>query len=656
MPKSHFMLATAGHVDHGKSALVKALTGTDPDRLPEEKARGITIDLGFARLDLPGHGTNPGGIHLGIVDVPGHEDFISNMVAGVGCIDVALLVVAADDGWMPQTEEHLQILTYLGATRAVVALSKSDLASDLEGILASVRARLLDTPLASAPIVPTSALLGTGLAELKSALCEVLDGAPPPRDSGKPRLALDRAFNLRGTGPVVTGTLVGGSFQLGQTVVFQPSGQRSRIRTLQSHHQELDAIGPGRRTALGLTGVTVAAKGERTSQGTNQVRRGDVVTLPELGAASSILDVFVTRSARPVGLKGRLEHPRLVTGSSIRIHHGTCKVTARLRLAADKDLPPGGSGIARLLLESPLFAFAGDRFIVRDCAERITLAGGIVLDPLPSRRGFRSWRQQSFLQDQPAALTQPVRALANQVHRDLMLRRSALLLRTPFSAADLIDAVAQLEAAGGIVVRGDVIVEAAWWKALRQRAVEAVDAHHQAHPEQPGLPLGELRAVLVRQLPQREALDSLLPDLLPPGVIRVGTLVKRVAHQPALPARFEHAVARLRAALAAQPLDPPSRTALETSSQAIEALRFMVTTGQVIEIGPKVVLLAEPYQQAVALVEAHLAEKGSASVSELRQRIGSSRRVMVPLLEKLDREGITLREGDLRKLRPTAPA
>lgn len=653
---SHFILATAGHVDHGKSALVKALTGTDPDRLPEEKARGITIDLGFARLDLPGHGTHPGGIHLGIVDVPGHEDFISNMVAGVGAIDVALLVVAADDGWMAQTEEHLQILTYLGVTRAVVALSKSDLASDLAPIIESVRARLLDTPLASAPIVPTSALLGTGIAELKWGLCQVLDRAPPPGDFGKPRLAIDRAFNLRGMGTVVTGTLAGGSFQRGQTVVLQPSGQRTRIRTLQSHNQELDAIGPGRRTALGLTDVTVAGKSGRSAQVTTQVRRGDVVTLPELGPASSILDVLLARSARPIRLASRLEPPRLKTSSYVRIHHGACKVTARLLFAADKDVPPGGSAIARLLLQSPLLAFAGDRFIVRDCAERTTLAGGIVLDPLPARRGFRSPRQLTFLRCLSAGLAHPTRTLATWMQRDLMLPRNSLLLRTQFGASQVADAVAQLERAGQVVVRRDMTADAAWWETLRQRAVEAVDAHHQAHPEQPGLPLVELRTILAPQLPQRDSLDSLLPDLLPPEIVRVGTLVSRVGHGPALPPRLEHAVARLRDALSTQPLDPPSRKTLETTSQAAEALRFMLDTGQGVEIGPKVVLLAEPYEQAVALIKAHLSEKGAASVSELRQRIGSSRRVMVPLLEKLDREGVTLREGDLRKLRLSTSA
>src|SRR6187399_1968117 len=201
---AHFIVATAGHVDHGKSALVKALTGTDPDRLPEEKARGITIDLGFAHLELPSP-TSASLLHVGIVDVPGHEDFVKNMVAGVGSIDLALLVVAADDGWMPQTEEHVQILTYFGVRRAVVAMTKADLATDEAGAVAAIRERLHDSSFAEAPIVPTSVVTGRGMGDLKAALARVLSGTPPPRDIGKPRLAVDRVFTMPGAGTIVTG-------------------------------------------------------------------------------------------------------------------------------------------------------------------------------------------------------------------------------------------------------------------------------------------------------------------------------------------------------------------------------------------------------------------------------------------------------------------
>ena len=245
----HFIVATAGHVDHGKSALIKALTGTDPDRLPEEKARGITIDLGFAHLELPSPAPPPSSFLLGIVDVPGHEDFVKNMVAGVGAIDLALLIVAADDGWMPQTEEHLQILTYFGVTRAVVALTKADLALDEGAAVAAIRERLRDSPFAEAPIVPTSVVTGRGLDELKTTLASVLAASPAPRDINKPRLPVDRVFTLAGIGTVITGTLYGGALRRGQSVVLQPSGKTTRVRRIQSHACDVSRAS-GHRTAL----------------------------------------------------------------------------------------------------------------------------------------------------------------------------------------------------------------------------------------------------------------------------------------------------------------------------------------------------------------------------------------------------------------------
>ena len=291
MAEKHFIVATAGHVDHGKSALVRALTGTDPDRLPEEKARGITIDLGFAHLALP-------GLNLGLVDVPGHEDFIKNMVAGVGSVDLALFVVAADDGWMPQTEEHLQILAYLGVTRAVVALTKSDLTPEPGLASEEVRAHLRGTPFEHAPIVPTSTLMGQGFDELRAAFAAVLADAPPSRDAGKPRLPIDRVFTLRGVGTIVTGTLTGGTLARGAAVIAQPSGRAAHVRSAQSHGREQTAARPGTRAAFNLP--ELAASGEEA------ITRGEVLTLPNLGKASKVLDVRLTRFDRaPAGSRRR---------------------------------------------------------------------------------------------------------------------------------------------------------------------------------------------------------------------------------------------------------------------------------------------------------------------------------------------------------------
>src|SRR5207245_2624557 len=315
MELTRFILATAGHVDHGKSALVRALTGTDPDRLPEEKLRGITIELGFAQLELR---MRDALLSIGIVDVPGHEDFVKNMVAGVGSIDLALLVVAADDGWMPQTEEHLQILIYLRVRRIVIALTKIDLVESADAAEEKVGAQLRDTPFADAAIVRTSITTESGVDELKAQLPPEFSALVPQRDIGKPRLAVDRAFILHGIGTIVTGTLVGVTLRRGQAVVVQPAKIPARIRAIQNHNREVEEIGPGARTALSLPDVAVAR--EKNTPG---VWRGDVITLSEFGEASAVADVTLSRSPRLPPKTRSLKY-----GAAVRVHHGSANFDA----------------------------------------------------------------------------------------------------------------------------------------------------------------------------------------------------------------------------------------------------------------------------------------------------------------------------------------
>ena len=438
MDTQHFILATAGHVDHGKSALVKALTGTDPDRLPEEKARGITIDLGFACLELPGSGRSPSvstpnpqpsaTYQLGIIDVPGHEDFVKNMVAGVGSIDLALLVVAADDGWMPQTEEHLQILTYLGVASGVIALTKIDLAGSNEfGVIESVREQLRGTPLAGAPIVPTSIVSGRGLPELKEALSTVLGGLPPPRDIGKARLSVDRVFTLPGIGTVVTGTLNGGSLKRGQSVVVQPSGKATRIRSLQNHNQDVESSGPGTRTALNLPDVSVSTQPHEVGG----ARRGDVITLRELGTASVTLDVLLQKSPRLMSGK-KAQTRSLKDGTHVRVHHGSGDFPAWVHFFHVSEISAGQSAVAQLRFGSPVFAFVGDRFIVRDWSEQATVAGGVVLDAEASRKNFRGKSRREFLEERARSPDDLFILITSQLLRDRAIRRESFLLKSRF--------------------------------------------------------------------------------------------------------------------------------------------------------------------------------------------------------------------------------
>jgi selenocysteine-specific elongation factor len=615
VPKSsvitrHFIVATAGHVDHGKSALVKALTGTDPDRLPEEKARGITIDLGFSELNL----TAPNGdkIHAGIVDVPGHEDFVRNMIAGVRSIDLALLVVAADDSWMPQTEEHLQILTYLGVQRTVVALTKSDL-GNIDRVTAEIRTRLRESRFRDAQIVPTSIRTSDGIENLKGALTEELATMQSQRDYGKPRLFIDRVFTLRGIGTVVTGTLTGGGLYRDQTIVIQPGNREARIRSIQSHGVELEMAGPGMRTAINLPDISV-----------DQIKRGDVVTIVDLGQPNSTLLVRLEKSPTPS--PGRL----LKNGSSVYLHHGTSRVAAKIA-SVEKD------GSARLKLASPVFAFLGDRFVVRDASEQHTIAGGIILDPDGERN-----RKSSPV---PENVDLSVHAT---IASSEFVRTSALLRKSHFSAEEIGDALRRLESANEIVVREEIAADGEAWNKLRQNATDLIDNAHKEHSERAGLDLNELRAAL----PGREDIfDALIADLSIHGFVLQGSTIARTEHRPALPAQLRPVEMRIREALSQKPFDPPARKEIELDPPGRQALRFLIERAEVIEIGSDLVLLRDNYKRMKSRIRDFILKNGPSTVSELRQALESSRRVIVPFLERLDREGITQRMGDTRGLR-----
>ncbi len=611
---SAYILATAGHVDHGKTALVKALTGTETDRLPEEKARGITIELGFARLELGEHS-------LGIVDVPGHEDFVKNMVAGVGSIDLALLVVAADDGWMPQTEEHLQILEYLGVRRLVVALTKSDLAASPGEAIGKVRAQLAGTEFASAPIVPTSIVENRGLEELREILAGELITLPPSADVGKPRLAVDRAFTLRGLGTVVTGTLTGGSLTRGQGVVVQPAGSAARIRAIQTHNREVETIGPGTRTALSLPELSV----NRERGG---VWRGDVIALPDSGAASQAIDLLVMRSARLPTKTRALAH-----GATVRVHHGSGNAEARLFFLDAAELMPGERALAELRFAAPIFLLAGDRLVLRDASERSTLAGGLVLEADARAHRFRTPEQRRFLEARAAAPRDAGVFARTLLQRDHFVRRGELLRQTRFVETPIAEAVE----------RGGWLLEPTWWRENCARAAAAIDAFHRAQPERSGWPLAQLREGIA--LP-----DLVIAELCAHGFVAKGETIARTTHRPSLPPALQAAGARIRAALAAKPFDPPSVKELAPDAVAQQALRFLRESGEVVELSAEVVVRAEALAEARKLVSNFIRTRGPATLSELRQALGSSRRVMVPLMERLDREKFTKRVGDQRTL------
>jgi selenocysteine-specific elongation factor len=646
MHVQHFILATAGHVDHGKSSLVKALTGIDPDRLPEEKARGITIDLGFAHLELSTLAPRPSTFHCGIVDVPGHEDFVKNMVAGVGSIDLALFIVAADDGWMPQSEEHLQILSYLGVSRGVVALTKIDLAEGRQAeVVAALRGKLAGSPFADAPIVPTSVVSGRGIDELRATLARALAETPPPRDLGKPRLPVDRVFTLRGVGTVVTGTLTGGTLRRGQAVVVQPSGQATRLRSVQNHNLDVESSPPGTRTAVNLPDVEI-----RSAENPQGIGRGDVITLADFGQPADTFDVVLEKSARLIGAKGGSARP-LKDGTTTRVHLGSANFAARVALLDQKQLEPGQRALAQLRFEAPVFAFAGDCFIVRDWAEQTTLAGGVVLNPDASRRHFHTAARRQFLARRAQGTGDALVFVRSQLARDGAVARDGLLAKSRFSAAQIQEALARLIREQAAVLAGALAADGTWWRDLRERAAAAIDAEHRAHPERPGLALSDLRAALPAAQSIPGLFDALVADLCRGDFRQTGATIQRAAHRPELPPQLQAAGAKVRAALGAKPIEPPSRKELAPDALSQQALRFLLQTGEAVELSQEIVLAADAYARAVELICAALRQQGKATASDLRAAVGTSRRILIPLLEKLDREGVTLRQGDFRVLR-----
>src|ERR1700736_2664784 len=635
MTEKHFILATAGHVDHGKSALVKALTGTDPDRLPEEKARGITIDLGFAELNL--NGPNEQKFRIGIVDVPGHEDFVRNMIAGVGSVDLALLVVAVDDGWMPQTEEHLQILIYLGVKRIVVALTKNDLGK-IDIVTDQIREQLKETPFASCQIVGTSVRTGEGIENLKHALASELVALPPPREIGKPRLFVDRAFTLRGIGTVVTGTLTGGQLHRGQSVVIQPRNLSARIRSIQSHGRDSETSCPGMRTAINLPDLPVGPDG---------IERGDIITTAELSAATDTIDVLLEKSARLNRNTGAARP--LKSGSPAHIHFGTMRTAAKIVLLDQDAIEPGQRAIAQLRLDSPLLAFVGDRFVVRDSSEQDTIAGGVVLDVDGNRENFRSVAQAQFLKTRANAIDDVDLSIQSRLIRDGFAETSGLLIKSNFSANEIADALTRLEHDGQIVLRGEIAAATPYWRDLIARAVALIDFVHNKHPEQRGLDLTKLRAELKIESDILSA--AIISELTGNGFVRSENYVTRSSHRPSLPPEILPAAEKIRAALAEKPFDPPSRKDFSEDRHLHQALRFLIEQGEVVELNSEIVLLRDAAEQMRSAVVRFISGHGPATASQLRQAIGTSRRVIIPFLEYLDRAGVTQRIGDSRQLR-----
>jgi len=623
------LVGTAGHVDHGKSTLVQALTGINPDRLQEEQTRQMTIDLGFAWLTLP-HGET-----ISIVDVPGHEAFIKNMLAGVGGIDVALLVIAADEGIMPQTREHLAILNLLNVSSGVVALTKTDLALEpgwLELVQSEIRAELTKTCLSDAEIIPVSAKTRAGLPELLLALERALERAGEKADRRRPRLPIDRVFTMSGFGTVVTGTLSDGRFHVGEDVEIAPRGLRARIRGLQSHKQKLDTVLPGGRVALNLANVA-----------TDDIARGDVVILPDTYAPTTMLDAYIEWLANA---------PRpLAHGQELEMFLYASQVMTRVRLLEADALAPGQRGWAQLLLQAPVVAAKGDRFILRSPSPSITVGGGQVIDPHPRARHKRK-RADVIAALERAAQGTPAEVVLQFVEQHPALERRGIAQGAALDEATARDALTELTARGDVLALGDerraLYVARGTWARWREKMAHELGAYHQQFPLRAGMPRQELKSKL--NLAPR-VFDLLLERAAAEGWVRASKKTAALAeHRVALDAATQQKVNALLEQFARAPFNPPSQNDAERAvGEAV--VNALVEQGALERIAPNVLFTPDALTAMQTWVVEQLQGGGEITAAQVRDHFQTSRKYAIALLEYLDAKHITRRVGDARVLR-----
>ncbi|MFC1942133.1 selenocysteine-specific translation elongation factor [Chloroflexota bacterium] len=614
-----FVLGTAGHIDHGKSVLVRALTGIDPDRLREEKERGMTIDLGFAWLKLPS------GREVGIVDVPGHERFVKNMLAGVGGIDLALLIVAANEGVMPQTREHLAILDLLQVNRGIVVVTKKDLVDEELLILVKMEIEELiaDTEMSPAHIMAVSAATGEGLPELVAAIDELLDTTEAKQDLGRPRLPVDRIFTMSGSGTVVTGTLVDGSLSVGQEVEIVPSGLKSRLRGLQTHKSRIDTASPGSRVAVNLVGIT-----------TSQLQRGDVVTKPGWLKPTKMV------TAR-LSLISYLQRP-IRHGTTVSFHTGAAETLAKVRLLEGDELQPGGSTWVQLLPYSPVAVIKGDRFIIRSTME--TLGGGSIIDANARRlRRFRPAVIQNLKTREEGTAEEVIMALL-ETKQSLELKALVAQCNLPTEEARQI--IESLIREGQIVAMGEggnsLLLTAGGWEQLAEKVTAVLRDYHRRLPVRSGMPRVELSS----RLKMGNYASTALTMLISQGVIiEDGGFVRLPSHTVQLKPEQQKKIDAFLNSLAQTPYAPPGELIPEP-----DLLNLLVEQGKVIKVNEGIVFSNSAYGEMVAKIRSHLETKDKLSLAEVRDMFQTSRKYAQALLEHLDGLKVTRRVGDERVL------
>ncbi|HAJ33362.1 MAG TPA: selenocysteine-specific translation elongation factor [Candidatus Atribacteria bacterium] len=622
-----FVFGTAGHIDHGKTALIYALTSIDTDRLPEEKERGMTIDLGFAWMKLPS------GEKVGIVDVPGHENLIKNMIAGATGIDAVILVVDANEGWMPQTEEHFQIVDLLDIKYSIIAITKIDLVDQtrLNMVEKQIKERLKKTVLFNAPIVKVSTVKNIGIDRIKSAIQNLIPQMKSKRDIGKPRLFIDRVFNIKGSGTVVTGTLIGGTLHQGMEVTIFPSYKKTRLRSLQTYKEKVEKAFPGSRVALNLVGTRK-----------NELHRGDIIFGTKQIKASKNIDVRIQ-------LLPQLKKYSLTNRSELFFFTGTKEVLAKVILNQKKYFEPGETGFAQLRFKEPLATYLGDRFILRLPSPPKTIGGGMIVDPLAHKHHFKDKDIIGFLQKRIKLDLKEL--VLSELEKTTFIKKDDLLINSNYTYSEIWEVVELLKKEGKIITTNSWLIDRNHWQEQITKFMNRLNQEYELYPLQAGFPLNKFQSYLYYLKP--EIFNYLIDSLINTDKIDLKKgIIFLPSRKPKISSQQKVLISKILKILKDNPTNPPNeKTLISQIAGGKEIINFLIQEGEIVKLSDGILLESNNYDIMKNKLIDFLKINGSISIAQVRELLGISRKYIIPLLNKMDEEKITQRKENIRILK-----
>ena len=622
-----FVFGTAGHIDHGKTALIYALTSIDTDRLPEEKERGMTIDLGFAWMKLPS------GEKVGIVDVPGHENLIKNMIAGATGIDAVILVVDANEGWMPQTEEHFQIVDLLDIKHGIIAITKIDLVDQtrLDIVEKQIKERLKNTTFFKAPIIKVSTVKNIGIDQTKSAIQDLIPRMKPKIDIGKPRLSIDRVFNIKGSGTVVTGTLIGGIFLQGMEVPIFPSYKKTRLRSLQAYKEKVEKAFPGSRVALNLVGMEK-----------NELHRGDIVFGTKQIKASKNIDVRIQ-------LLPQLKKYSLNNRSELFFFTGTKEILAKVILNQTKYLNAGEKGFAQLRFKEPLATYLGDRFILRIPSPPKTIGGGLIVDPLAHKHHFKDKDILHFLQKR---IKFDLRELVlTELKKNIFIKKDNLLINSNYADSEIKGVVESLKKQGEIITTNSWLIDKNYWQEQKTKFMNRLNQEYELYPLQTSFPSNKFQSYFYYLKP--EIFNYLIDSLINTDKIGLKKgIIFLLSRKPKISSHQKVLISKILKILKDNPTNPPKeKTLISEITGGKEIIDFLIQEGEIIKLSEGILLENKNYDIMKNKLIDFLKINGSISIAQVRELLGISRKYIIPLLNKMDEEKITQRKENVRILK-----